>query len=37
MRMPDAEHLQQTAARLLVSLLAALLALSILAPASAGS
>ncbi|MFN2567631.1 MAG: hypothetical protein ABR499_21765 [Gemmatimonadaceae bacterium] len=37
MRLPDAEHLQSTAVRLLVSLLAALLALAVLAPASAGS
>jgi hypothetical protein len=37
MRFPTAEHLQSTAARLIVSLLAALLALAVLAPASGGS
>jgi hypothetical protein len=37
MRFPSAEHLHSTAARLIVSLLAALLALAVLAPASAGS
>ena len=37
MRFPTTDHLQSTAARLLVSLLAALLALAVLAPSSAGS
>lgn len=37
MRFPTADHLQSTAARLIVSLLAALLALAVLAPSSAGS
>jgi tetratricopeptide (TPR) repeat protein len=37
MRLPTADHLQSTAARLLVSLLAALLALAVLAPSSVGS
>ena len=36
MRLPDAERLHNAAARLLVSLLAALLALAVLALASAG-
>jgi hypothetical protein len=36
MRFPDAEHLQSTVTRFLVSLLAALLALAVLAPSSAG-
>ena len=37
MRIPPIDHIQNTATRLLVSLLAALLALAVLAPASAGS
>jgi tetratricopeptide (TPR) repeat protein len=37
MRFPTADHLQSTVARFLVSLLAALLALAVLAPSSAGS
>jgi tetratricopeptide (TPR) repeat protein len=37
MRFPTTDHLQNTAVRLLVSLLAALLALAVLAPAGAGS
>jgi tetratricopeptide (TPR) repeat protein len=37
MRLPTTDHLQNTAVRLLVSLLAALLALAVLAPAGAGS
>jgi hypothetical protein len=35
MRFPTADHLQSMALRLLVSLLAALLALAVLAPATA--
>jgi tetratricopeptide (TPR) repeat protein len=37
MRFPTADHVQSTIARFLVSLLAALLALAVLAPSSAGS
>jgi tetratricopeptide (TPR) repeat protein len=37
LRIPTIDHLQSTAARVLISLLAALLALAILAPSSAGS
>jgi tetratricopeptide (TPR) repeat protein len=37
MRFPSAEHFHSTAARLIISLLAALLALAVLAPTTAGS
>jgi hypothetical protein len=37
MRIPTMDHIQHTAVRFIVSLLAALLALAVLAPSSAGS